>query len=280
MAYGIFKKFISVLTYKEEGTIKEILKETEVTHNMVGFLGVVGGCGVTNLVCTVGEIIARGTRTVCIVDLDLRMPRVCSYLGAKYPPSGAGILKKLYQPNVDLRELITPTSLDNLKILSASYTDRLLECSDLSEGSILSLFEELSEMFDVVLFDIPRYYELETNLFAILRSSLIYTLFNSDPSCLQNYSKLKEFLFEAGIHNKLNSVIINMALPQLDNSHTRKIKGINVVAELPLCNAVPLNLATGNLIINGKYGINKSARAYIKIAEDLADEILYGIGKN
>lgn len=273
-------KFVNVFKLfrlHDDETRAEALRETAVTHNMVSFFGVSGGCGTTTLACNVADVIARSGKTVCVVDMDLRTPSVCSQFCVKYPKQDAGLVRKLFQPGLKIGEFLMDTPNKNLKILSAAISDEMLVSLDVVDSGVLKLFDELSEMFEVVIVDVPRYFELHSTIFSIMRSSIVYTVFGSDQDSIVKHMKSVEFFSSAGIVNKLGNVVINKALPKINYKSVKALKGINVIAEIPITNSIPLNAAVGSLMTEAKYSMDKSAKRFVQSCNFIANEVVYGI---
>lgn len=254
----------------------KVMEERAITHNSVAFVGMTGGVGTSTIASNVGVLLAEQGKKVCVVDLNLRLPSLNVMFGTRTPDSNDGLLTRIYKPEKDTRSIVQETGIKNLFIISASFYDDIHDCSDMTEDHVYDLFLDLSSMFDVVIYDVPLLFDLETTVFSILQSSLVYTVFNTDIVCLQNRVKVDNFFSDNGIHNKFNNILVNQAYPEISNAHLIK-SGLLPVAVLPYTSAVPINAAAGSVLVKGSRKMDAHAKEWINKCVDIANSILSGL---
>jgi len=129
-------------------------------HTVISFVSTGGGAGNTTMAIETGVYLAslkgKDARRVAVIDLDFQRSVMCDYLNLS--------------PRLDMAEFIrNPQRLDDymLDIFASKHhsgldlfasEDSKLDYGTIDGSSIFSLLDQLSERYDTVLLDMPRYW--------------------------------------------------------------------------------------------------------------------------
>ncbi|MEO1527756.1 MAG: polysaccharide biosynthesis tyrosine autokinase [Planctomycetota bacterium] len=116
----------------------------------IGFTSPMQGDGKSTMTSNFAVSFSMVDLKVLVIDADLRRPSVHRYFSVD---RGAGLCEVL-EGTATVDEVITPTSVDNVSVITAGSTPKLpaelLQSPDLDET-----LEELKSQFDVILVDLP-----------------------------------------------------------------------------------------------------------------------------
>lgn len=224
-----------VLKSLSRGTSEDISKEFELIGNCFGFVGLKQGAGTSTLILELASAASsRGLHT-CIVECN---PLSNFYLAKshKYLDSSKGIPsinKRFIKHSCDIVDCLITVN-DYLKILSFGDT-QISETFNMDYKVLENTYQELKEIFDLVLMDIPNYPWIEPMLAAINCCSTVYSVIGFGTEGIYTHIKLKNSLTHAGLDTKLNNLII-MGVPSgnsLKSSIEKALQDTRVLFEVP-----------------------------------------------
>jgi len=107
--------------------------------------------GKSTIAANLGVVLAQASRSVILVDSDLRRPVLHTLFGL---PNDKGLSDTLLEDRLDLDEYLRETGVENLRLLTSGHLPP--NPSELLESArIEALVEEVRSKADVVLFDSP-----------------------------------------------------------------------------------------------------------------------------
>lgn len=155
----------------------EFLRAQEDTK-MISVSSTIGGEGKTFAAVNLAAIIASTRRKVCVVDLDMRKPKVNQAFGK--PDNNAGVSTLLIGKS-SLQECIHETSIESLYFVGAGPTP-----PNPSELILTKEFDnflsELKQTFDLIILDTPPVGLVTDGVLAMKRSDVQLYIMKSDYS--------------------------------------------------------------------------------------------------
>jgi MinD-like ATPase involved in chromosome partitioning or flagellar assembly len=206
-----------------------------------------GGCGKTTLAINLGVALARYSRRVCIVDLDLAFGDVA--INVQLDPmrtvmdalpmaghldvTGAASLLAQYGPGLDM--LLAPVTPGDAE----KIPPRLI-------GELLAV---LRTMFDFVVVDTPAQFS-EHVLTAMDVSSRLVLLTTPDVPALKNLRVTLDMLDLLSYPRQIRSVVVNRADSKVGLSleHVERVVRSPIAAHIPSSRAVPISINKGTPI--------------------------------
>ncbi len=110
----------------------------------------VSGEGKTTLASHLAASLARGGRRTLLVDGDLRNPAAHKLFGMSAGPGFSELLRGEVEP----RQVVQNTPLENLSLLAAGACDRQALQALAQEGILRNVFDELKEQYDFLIVDV------------------------------------------------------------------------------------------------------------------------------
>lgn len=158
-------------------------------HGKVGkMLSVVkanGGCGATTLLTHLAPAIVeetKGSRSVCVVDLDVQGGDVAAYLGLEPKATIEALLEAGTRLDEELiRNAITETRYGFSVVASP---ENILPLDTISVDQVLAILRQLRSMFDYVMLDLPAGWT-DWSLSAVTSSDRVMLLTEASISSLR-----------------------------------------------------------------------------------------------
>ncbi|OPZ92504.1 MAG: CobQ/CobB/MinD/ParA nucleotide binding domain protein [Firmicutes bacterium ADurb.Bin419] len=191
------------------------------------------------LVANLAASIAKKGWNVCIIDFKVFYPNIYKLLDCEALPKGRGLIKLLRSDKVDHREEITDTKYKNLYLLSPSPMDLIEEYFDFQFEDIDRLIDEVKEMFDLVLIDVPNIPPLEFCVGAIKQCNVGFCVWSERIDCPQNAQRFLSYIGSLGISSaKIANVILNNVQGFEYDKQIITEMGMKYIGEFPLIPAV------------------------------------------
>ncbi|WP_058487008.1 P-loop NTPase family protein [Defluviitalea phaphyphila] len=235
---GVFNKFTEVKArvYNELETQKSI-------DNVFGFISADENTESSILIANISTYLASKKYNVCILDNKVFYPNMYKILGCNAPKKGQGLLPLLQTDKVDYSEQIIKTKYNNLFILSSSPQDLFEEYFDIELEAVSRLIEELKQMFDYVLIDIPNNPAFELCVGSIQNINIGFFVWNEHINCAHNMTKFLDYISSIGCSTaKLTNVILNNLYGLPFDQEIIKELGFKLICQFPHRKEI-LNLA-------------------------------------
>ncbi len=222
-------------------------EDDDIQGQIVTVFAAKGGCGKTTLAINLGVALARYSRRVCIVDLDLAFGDVA--INVQLDPmrtvmdalpmaghldvTGAASLLAQYGPGLDM--LLAPVTPGDAE----KIPPRLI-------GELLAV---LRTMFDFVVVDTPAQFS-EHVLTAMDVSSRLVLLTTPDVPALKNLRVTLDMLDLLSYPRQIRSVVVNRADSKVGLSleHVERVVRSPIAAHIPSSRAVPISINKGTPI--------------------------------
>lgn len=265
--------FLSKLLGAVSGNNNLKVSEQLLFDKVVGFRGIVPGCGVSTIVQNVAIALSEKTNfTICVLDTNFLYP-------VQYPMLVSDE-SKVKNPDIldytqDLSEITILTKYNNIYLINLSNRTivDMLAGKD-TEYVLERLMGSLKSYFDVVIVDISNEF---TNIatHSAVKCNKIYQVGDSSLKCLYNLKKSINTMVTLAVPlAKANKVILNKQLPDavLGINNLMESAGLDVIGE------IPLSLEIAKLGASGKklYGIaskNKEITAFNVVIESIIQDI-------
>ncbi len=160
---------------------------------LVSITSTVPGEGKTFVAANLGAIIAMTNQKVCIVDLDMRKPKVHLAFGGVSSQDG---MSTLITKKSNLKASIQKTEIENLHFVSAGPTPPN-PSELLLQNEFEDLLAELKKQFDVVILDTPPVGLVTDARLAMVKSDIQLYVVRADYS-KRNFSKVINDLKASG----------------------------------------------------------------------------------
>jgi len=222
-------------------------EDEEAPGQIVTVFAAKGGCGKTTLSINLGVALARYSRRVCIVDLDLAFGDVAISvqldpqrtvvdalpMAGHLDTTGAVSLLSQYGPGLDM--LLAPVTPGDAE----KIPPRLI-------GELLGV---LRTMFDFVVVDTPAQFS-EHVLTAMDVSSRLVLLTTPDVPALKNLRVTLDMLDLLSYPRQIRSVVVNRADSKVGLSleHVERVVRSPIAAHIPSSRAVPISINKGTPI--------------------------------
>lgn len=208
--HNIFHK----LSVNDEVT--ELLNNLVIYENVIGFVGI-GRSGNTTIACNVAYALSNYSQLfknktisgirVCLVDLNVFYPKVCSLFGVKYPKKGSGLLPTLKGDPIG--DNIIKIS-ESLEILSPSSDDNFEDYYDIEDWQLDEVLEELRHSYDIVILDIPNDIPMIYCYTAIKNVDKLFITRSEDLMSDKYIKKFMDYFFVRGRFNCSRYLVMNI----------------------------------------------------------------------
>jgi capsular exopolysaccharide synthesis family protein len=184
----------------------EFLRPTEDTR-MISVSSTIGGEGKTFAAVNLAAIIASTRRKVCVVDLDMRKPKVNQAFGK--PDNSVGVSTLLIGKS-NLKECVQETSVDSLYFIGSGPTP-----PNPSELILTKEFDtflsNLKDEFDLIILDTPPVGLVTDGVLAMKRSDVQLYIMKSDYS-KRSFIKTIENVQEINGFNHMGIILNSIPL--------------------------------------------------------------------
>lgn len=261
--------FLNKITPQEKTKLQK--QDTDILYKMIGFVEASDFVDNGAIITNIGYLCGEKEINTCIVDFKVFYPTLYNYLDVEHNEKGKGLLTVLRDDKVDIRENINVTKYKQLYLLSPSPYDLIEEYLDFKMSTIKRLLEELKEMFDLVLIDIPNNPPLEFCLAAMKYVHRGFITVSERIESIDNVIKLLEFSSSVGISTAKFTNLIYANLLDLNYDYgALKETNLKVVAKIPMVRAVTEGYLKGDLYIKDSAIIDKR---YMKGIQDVVNII-------
>lgn len=230
----------------------------QILYNVIGFISVSDFADNGALISNLGYLLAEKNLNTCIVDFKVFYPTLYNYLDLEHNEKGKGLLSVLRDDKADIREHINTTKYKQLYLLSPSPYDLIEEYVDFKFEYIERVIEELKEIFDIVLIDIPNNPPLEFCLASMKQVHRGFITVSERIESIVNATKLLEFANSIGITTAkfTNMIYVNTLNTNYDYGALKETE-LKLVAQLPLVQGVIEEYFKGNIYIKHSSIVNK-----------------------
>lgn len=273
---GILSKFLSALSGNNDLKVSEQL----LFDKVIGFRGIVPGCGTSTIVQNVAIALSEKTKyTVCVLDTNFMYP-------IQYP-----LLVKAEDDNKhldildytkDISKITMATDYNNVYLVRLNNRNIIDMLSGKDNDAILNkLISALKSYFDIVLVDIStEYTNISVN--AAIKCNKIYQVADTSLKSLYNIKKSLNTMVTLAVPlAKAYNVILNKDLPNilLGTNSALEEAGLHLVGTIPLSVDIASYCASGKKIY-GATTINKEITAFNRVIDRLVDDIAIKTPRN
>jgi pilus assembly protein CpaE len=128
-------------------------------HIVVGFLGTAGGVGNTTMALETGIYLAslkgENARRTAVIDLDFQRSVMCDYVNLPARLDMANFIRNPQRLDPYMLDIFTSKHQSGLDILACENNDA--DYSSMDGSAVFSLLDQLTERYDTVLLDAPRW---------------------------------------------------------------------------------------------------------------------------
>jgi len=221
-----------------------------------------GGCGKTTVSTNLAEALAEdGSKTVCLVDLDLQFGDVAVALQIDPAKTISDAIRM--QQSLDLkgiRSLVTQHK-PNLHVLLAPLDPSDVEfiTPDLAQR----ILRGLKDSYDYVVVDAPpAFTEVILRAFDLADNYLLLTTL--DTPSLKNLKVTLGTLQALGMPRSKWNVVVNRSTAKagISVADVQKAIGIDIVAQIPGSDVVPISTNQGKTVLeaNGRHPVAQAIR--------------------
>lgn len=267
-----------VMTSLSKPNIDSGSKEFDLIGNAFGFFALHPGLGQSTLCLELAILIASNNLNVCIVDCDplstFYLTKSMNKLKSEDITELPSISKRLKKRSTPINETLIMIT-EGVSVMSFGDT-QYIDTFNLEGTVIKEAMEELKEVFDLVILDIPGYPWLESTISALQVCSTVYTLCQFATDTVLKKIKYDNFFSIAGMDNILSNLVVARVPQGMTIAKTfEKRLGVKVLLEIPQVPGIPTN-ALANLATLDKLR-GKEAVRYAKCLDFFSSEILEGI---
>jgi len=253
-------------------------KEFDLIGNAFGFFAMHSGLGQSTLCLELATLVASHNLNVCIVDCDplstFYLTKAINKVKNEDITDLPSISRRLKKRSTPINETLTMVS-DGVSVMSFGDT-QYIDTFNL-EGTILKdAMEELKEVFDLVILDIPGYPWMESTISSLQVCSTVYTLCQFSTDTVLKKIKYDNFFSIAGMDGILNNLII-MRVPRgttIAKTFEKRLD-VKVLLEVPQVNDISRTALSNISVLDKLKG--KDALNYAKCLDFFVGEILEGI---
>lgn len=240
---------------------------------VIGFRGIVPGCGTSTIVQNVAVALSEKTNfTVCVLDTNFLYP-------VQYPllvsTESKEKNKDFLDYSGDLSDITIQTQFNNVYLvhLNERTIVDMLSGKD-TEVVINKLIQNLKSFFDVVLIDISTEF---TNIaiHSSIKCNRIYQVGDSSMKSLYHVKKsINTMSTLATPLAKANKIILNKQIPDvvLGVKTAMEEAGLYVIGEIPLSVEIAANGATGKKIY-GAISKNREVSLFNRVIDEVIEDI-------
>lgn len=263
------RSFFNRITPEVEADLEN--QAGDILYNVIGFISVSDFADNGNVIANVGGLIAEKNLNTCIVDFKVFYPTLYNYVDVLPNERGKGLLSVLKNDKIDIRTQINETKYKQLYLLSPSPYDLIEEYVDFKISDIERLLEELKEIFDIVLIDIPNNPPLEFCLAAMKYVHRGFITVSERIESIQNATKLLEFANSVGVSTaKFTNLIYVNGLELSYDYGAIKETDFKIAAKLPMVKGAIEEYFKGNLYVKHSSMLDKQ---YLQGIQQLVEMI-------
>ena len=253
-------------------------KEFELIGNAFGFFALHPGLGQSTLCLELAALVAQNGLNVCIVDCDplstFYLTKTVDKVKTEEMTDIPSISRRLKKRSVPINETLIQLS-DGVSVMTFGDT-QYMDTFNLEGTIIESTMEELKEVFDLVILDIPGYPWMEPTMLALKVCSTVYTMCQFSPDTILKKIKYDNFFNIAGMEGVLNNVVISRVPKGMTMAKTlEKRTGARVLVEIPQVDKLS-TVALSNITVIDKLR-GKEGMQYAECLDFFMKEILEGI---
>lgn len=266
---GVLSKLLGAVSGNHNLKISEQL----LFDKVVGFRGIVPGCGTSTIVQNVAIALSEKTNfTICVLDTNFLYP-------VQYPLLVSTEAKDKEKDFLDysgeLSDIIIETQYNNVYLVHLSERSivDMLSGKD-SEVVIHKLLQNLKSFFDVVLIDLSNEFT-NISVHASIKCNRIYQVGDSSMKSLYHVKKsINTMSTLATPLAKANKIILNKQIPDviLGVKTAMEEAGLYVMGEIPLSLEIASYGATGRRIY-GAISKNKDVSIFNGVIDDIIEDI-------
>lgn len=200
---GFFHDILTTLSKGEQKAEKEF----ELIGNCFGFFGVDGGVGTSTLAYETALLAsAQGLRT-CFVDAS----PMSSFAFSKALPNMESVenipdmSKRFIKRNCPISETMIPVN-ETLRVLSFGDME-LLSTFGMEYNILKDTYEEVKQVFDLVIMDIQNTPYCESTMAALKNCSTVYTICAPTPETITKKARLDNLFSIAGMESCLTNIV-------------------------------------------------------------------------
>lgn len=250
------------------------LQERTLIYNVIGFIEMTPLADNANLISNLGIELASREYNTCIVDFDVLYPSLYNRLDVWPNPKGQGIYTFLRNDKTEVKEHLNMTKYDNLMLLSASPQDLFEEYFEFRLEQVEKAIDELKDIFDIVLVNIPNNPAFEFCIAALKSVHLGFMVCSETIEASTNIIKMLSFLKSLGISTaKLSNVIMMNTMGLGFDYKGFDDIGVSIACNLPYINGLYQHSLENQIYLKQSSGYNKQ---FITELRGLADQLVEG----
>lgn len=265
--------FLSKLLGAVSGNNSLKVSEQLLFDKVIGFRGIVPGCGVSTIVQNVAIALSEKTNfTICVFDTNFLYP-------IQYPMLVSDEFKTknldILDFSKDLSEITVITKYNNIYLVNLNNRTIVdMFAGKDTEYIVEKVMGSLKSYFDVILVDISNEF---TNIatHSAIRCNKVYQVGDSSLKCLYNLKKSINTMVTLALPlAKANKVILNKQLPDalLGVTNLMEESGLQVIGEIPLSIEIAKLGAAGKKLY-GTVSNNKDITVFNEVIESVVIDI-------
>jgi pilus assembly protein CpaE len=208
-----------------------------------------GGSGATTLAVNTAALVARTTRSVCVVDLDLQLGDVCSALDLEPTTSLSSVAREASTlDSVSLRRRLAQ---HGSGVCALAQTGHLDDLDPQLAARMPALLDTLRANFDHVIVDGIRDFG-DMALAALEAATRIVVVITQDVPSVRRAARVLDLLGRLGIESARIAVVVNRALGKaaIDDTAIERALGTAISARVREDVRVAEALDTGALLVD------------------------------
>lgn len=265
---GFLAKILSNLS----GTTGLKVSEQLLYDKVIGFKGVVNGCGNSTLVQNVAIALSNSTNySICVVDANYIAPTMYPML-VNSPDSKR---KDFLDYDGDLTELVINTNFRNVYLLSM-YNRGILDMLSAKDSEITAekLIGALKSYYDIVLIDLSNEpTNISTHM--AIKCNKIYNIADQSLKSIYNLRKSLNTMSTLAVPvAKSNKIILNKMVPDVLSNTSKVVEesGLKIIGQIPLSLSIAKQGVSGQPIWT-----SKTTDPDILVYSDVVNKILQDI---
>ncbi|GHU60024.1 hypothetical protein AGMMS49975_28510 [Clostridia bacterium] len=185
-------------------------RQRKLPDNVIAFIGAAGGVGTSTILNNTAYALARNNLSVLICDLNTLYPSVQNFYRPQTPlPDLVDFLVGKVAAGGAIKHITSELSV--LCAHNRTLFDLLFADTEKTAEHWGATLEKLSELYDIVMIDLPNHLELELVGETIHRCDRLYIVWNEDVKCPAQTERLR-YCAEDGVGAYINAksrIIIN-----------------------------------------------------------------------